>query len=73
MKEFGSEIARQAESSQPTQANLNPIHRTGRPVTTEQTSRPSAQKIDTPFSLLTARVPICLLNVQMKTQTQTKT
>ena len=36
-KELGSEVARQAESSQPTQPNPNPIHRTGRPVETEQT------------------------------------
>ena len=46
MKELGSEVAGQAESSQPTQPNLNPIHRTGRPVMTEQTSRSSAQEID---------------------------
>ena len=58
MKEFGSEVARQAKGSQPTQPNPNPIHRTGRPVVTEQTSRSSAQEIDTRFSL-----PICLLNV----------
>ena len=51
MKELGSEVARQAESSQPTQPNPNPIHRTGRPVETEQTSRSSAQEIDTRFSL----------------------
>ena len=51
MKDLGSEIARQAESSQPTQPNPNPIHRTGRPVMTEQTSRSSAQEIDTRFSL----------------------
>ena len=51
MKELGSEVARQSESSQPTQPNPNPIHRTGRPVVTEQTSRSSAQEIDTRFSL----------------------
>ena len=51
MKELGSEVARQADSSQPTQPNLNPIHRTGRPVMTEQTSRSSAQEIDTRFFL----------------------
>ena len=51
MKELGSEVAGQAESSQPTQPNPNPIHRTGRLVETEQTSRPSAQEIDTRFSL----------------------
>ena len=51
MKELGSEVAGQAESSQPTQPNPNPIHRTGRLVETEQTSRSSAQEIDTRFSL----------------------
>ena len=45
------EVARQAEDNQPTQPNLNPIYRTGRPVVTEQTSRSSAQEIDTRFSL----------------------
>ena len=51
MKELGPEVARQAEGSQPTQPNPNPIHdRTGRPVVTEQTSRSSAQEIDTRFS-----------------------
>ena len=51
MKELGPEVARQAEGSQPTQTNPNPIHRTGRPVVTEPTSRSSAQEIDAPFSL----------------------
>ena len=51
MKELGLEVARQAEDNQPTQPNPNPIHRTGRPVMTEQTSRSSAQEIDTCFSL----------------------
>ena len=51
MKELGSEVARQAEGSQPTQPNPNPIQRTGRLVVTEQTSRSSAQEIDTRFSL----------------------
>ena len=52
MKELGPEVARQAESSQPTQPNPNPNHdRTGRPVVTEQTSRSSAEEIDTLFSL----------------------
>ena len=51
MKELGSEVARQAEGSQPTQRNPNPNHdRTGRPVVTENTSRSSAQEIDTRFS-----------------------
>ena len=47
MKELGSEVARQAGDNQPTQPNPNPIHRTERPVVTEQTSRSSAQEIDT--------------------------
>ena len=52
MKELGSEDARQAEDNQPTEPKTpNPIHRTGRPVTTEQTSRSSAQEIDTRFLL----------------------
>ena len=51
MKELGSEVARQAEDNQPTQPNHNAIYRTGRHVVTEQTSRSSAQEIDTRFSL----------------------
>ena len=51
MKELGSEVARQPEDNQPTQPNPNPIYRTERPVVTEQTSRSSAQEIDTRFSL----------------------
>ena len=51
MKEFGSEVARQAEDNEPTQPNPNPIYRTERPAVTEQTSRSSAQEIDTRFSL----------------------
>ena len=52
MKELGSEVAGQAESSQPTQPKTpNTIERTGRPVVTEQTSRSSAQEIATHFSL----------------------
>ena len=51
MKELGPEVARQAEGSQPTQPNPNPIHRTGRPVVTEQTSRSSAHETNTRFSL----------------------
>ena len=49
MKELGSEVARQAEVNQPTQPNPNPIM-IERPVVTEQTSRSSAQEIDTRFS-----------------------
>ena len=60
MKELGSdvarqperEVARQIEDNQPTKPNPNPNHdRTGRRVVTEQTSRSSAQEIDTRFSL----------------------
>ena len=50
MKGLGSEVARQAEDNQPTQPNPNPIDRTVRPVVTEQTTRSSAQEIDTRFS-----------------------
>ena len=51
MKEWGSEVARQAEDNQTTQPNPNPIYRTGRPVVAEQTSLSSAQEIDTRLSL----------------------
>ena len=51
MKELVSEVALQAEGSQPTQPNPNPNHdRRGRPVVCENTSRSSAQEIDTRFS-----------------------
>ena len=51
MKELGSEVAGGSEDSQPTQPNPNPNHdRTGRPVVIENTSRSSAQEIDTRFS-----------------------
>ena len=51
MKELGSEVARQAEGSQPTQPNPNPNHdRTGRRVVIENMSRPSNQELDTRFS-----------------------
>ena len=47
MKELGSEVAGQAESSQQTQPKTkNPIVRTGRPVSAEQPSASSAQEID---------------------------
>ena len=49
MKELGSEVAGEAESSQP--KTPKPIHRTGRLVTTEQTSRSSSEEIDTRFLL----------------------
>ena len=51
MKELGSEVVRQAEDNQPIQPNPSPIYRTWRPVVTKQTSRSSAQEIDTCFSL----------------------
>ena len=51
MKALGSDVARQADHNQPTQPNPNPDHdRTERPVVTEQSSRSSAQEIDTRFS-----------------------
>ena len=50
MKELVSEVARQAESAQPTQPHPNPISRTERPVVTENTSRSSVQEIDSRFS-----------------------
>ena len=50
MKELGLEVAGHGESSQQTQPKTtNPMVRTGRPVTTEQTSRSSAQEIDKRF------------------------
>ena len=52
MIELGSEVAGDGENSQQTQPKTqNPIVRTGRPAVTEQTSRSSAQEIDTRFSL----------------------
>ena len=60
MKELGSEVARQAEVNQPTQPNPNPIYRTVRPVVTEQTSRSSAQEIDTRFSLDCKNTNLCV-------------
>ena len=68
MKELGSEVARQAECSQPTQPSTNPIHTTGRPVETERTSRSSAQEIDTRFSLGCKST-----NLSVERSTQTKT
>ena len=51
MKELGSEVARQAEGSQPTQPNPNPNYdRKVRAVVTENTSRSSAQEIVPRFS-----------------------
>ena len=52
MKELGSEVAGSSTKApnQP-EPNPNPIHRTGRPVMTEQTSRSSVQELDTRFAL----------------------
>ena len=85
MKELGSEVAGHGESSQRTQPKTtNPIVRTGRPVSTKQTFSWSGQEIDKRFLLgcestneRTGRpvctiVCQCLLNVQIKTKTQTK-
>ena len=58
MKELGSEVAGDGESSQPTQPNLNPIHRTQRLVTTEKSSV-RVQIKSTHVSYLAARLPIC--------------
>ena len=50
--ELGSEVTRQAESSQQTQPKTpNPIVRTGRLVSTEPPSRSSVEEIDTRFLL----------------------
>ena len=61
MQEMGSEVARQAEVNQPTPPNPNPNHdRRGRPVVTEQTSRSSAQEIDTRFSRDCKNTNLCV-------------
>ena len=67
MKEFVSEVARQAESSQPTQPNPNPIYRTGRPVEIEQTSRSSVQEIDARFSLDCENTNLCVERLDKNT------
>ena len=72
MKEVGPEVAGQAEGSQPTQPNPNPIFRAGRPVGTEQTSRSSAQEIDTRFSLDCENTNL-FERLERETKTQTKT
>ena len=52
MKESGSEVAGGSEDSEPTQPKTpNPNVRTGRLVTTEETSRSSVQEIDKRFLL----------------------
>ena len=51
MKELSSEFAGGSKDSQQIQPNPYPTCRTWRPVVTEQTSRLSAQEIDTRFSL----------------------
>ena len=61
MKELGSDVARQAEVNQPTQPNPNPNHdRTVRPVVTRPVR---VRRKSIHVSLVTARMPICLLNV----------
>ena len=73
MKELGSEVAGHGESSQPTQPKTtNPIHRTGRPVMTEQPSGSLTQEIDKRF-LLGCESTNVSVDVQIKTKTQTKT
>ena len=58
MKELGSEVARQAEDSQPTQPNL-----------IEFTERCDPMWKSIHVFLLTARTPTCMLNDQRKTKT----
>ena len=76
MKELGSEVVGGGKDSQQTQPKTNiPIVRTRRLVLSEQQSGSSVQEIEN-VSNLTAKAPMvcqCLLNVQIKTKTQTKT
>ena len=52
MKEFGSEVARQAKSSQPTQPNPNPNHdRTVRPVACSQSERSILNEVNIDFRI----------------------
>ena len=82
MTELGSEVPGDGENSQQTLPKTkNPIVRTGRPVSAEQ--RVFRKSIN--VSYLAAKAPMkeqvdlfpvvcqCLLNVQIKTKTQTKT
>ena len=74
MKELGSEVARQAEVNQPTQPNPNPDHdRTERPDVTEQTSRSSAQEIDTRFSRDCKNTNLFVERLEKDKERQTKT
>ena len=73
MKELDSEVARQAQDHQPTQLNPNPIYRTVRPAVRGKKRPVRVLRKSIHVSLLTARMPLCLLNVQRKTKTQTKT
>ena len=85
MKELGSEVAGDVEDSQQTKPKTkHPSVGTGRPVLAEQPSGSSAQEIDKRVLLgcestneRTGRLVFqkcqCLLNVQIKTRTQTKT
>ena len=73
MKELGSEVVGQAESSQPTQPETQILF-TDEDDLLRQNKRPvRVLRKSTQVSYLAARVPICLLNVQIKTKTQTKT
>ena len=60
MEELGSEVSGQADVNQPTQPNPDPIYRTVRPVVTEQTSRSSAQEIETRFSRDCKNTNLCV-------------
>ena len=84
MKELGSEVAGGEDSQQTQPKTKNPIVRIGRLVSTEQPSGSLTQEIDKRVlfdcestkverrDLLTV-VCQCLLNVKIKTKTQTKT
>ena len=84
MKELGSEVAGGSEDSEQTQTKTkNPIVRTRRPVKSEQPFGSLSQEVDKGVlfgcestngrrDLLTV-VCQCLLNVWIKTKTQTRT
>ena len=65
-------LDKQKSTNQPTQPNPNPNHDERDPLW--QNERPvQVLRKSIHVSLVTARIPICLLNVQGKTKTQTKT
>ena len=72
MKELVSEVARQAEDNQP-QPNPNPKYRNGGDLLWQNKRLVRVLTKSIHVSLLTARIPICLLNVWRKTKTQTNT